>query len=144
MPRKPEAVFRTAVERYLPDGVYRQSVGGLYSNGTPDRYYEGPGGVLWAEYKYAPQLPGVVDLVNGRSGPKLSALQALWLKRAEENGVRAFVLLGWGRECGVLLARFQWVYPIPKEDLFGLAMTRRELASTIAKLTLGPWASETE
>lgn len=143
MPRKPEAIFRTAVERYLPDGVYRQSVGGLYSNGTPDRYYEGPGGVLWAEYKYAPQLPGVVDLVNGRSGPKLSALQALWLKRANANRVPAVVILGWGREHGVLMLQFEWGGPLSKELLLRRASTRRELASTIAKLTLG-YDGETE
>jgi hypothetical protein len=144
MPRNPEAVFRTAVERYLPEGVYRQSLGGPYANGTPDRYYEGPAGVLWAEYKYARQLPGVVDLVNGRSGPKLSALQALWLKRANANKVLACVILGWGPKEGVLLLQFEWNSPMTQDLLQRRATTRKDLASTIAELTLGHSNGETE
>lgn len=133
MTRKPEATFRDAVDRHLPATVHRQGGATTFSNGTPDRYYEGRGGVLWAEYKYAPKLPKVLDLVHGASTPKLSALQARWLRRATGNGVAVCVVLGWP-EGGVILPGTEWSYLLPADRLREKMLTRREIAVEIARL----------
>lgn len=133
MTRKPEATFRDAVDRHLPATVHRQGGATTFSNGTPDRYYEGRGGALWAEYKYAPKLPKVLDLVHGASTPKLSALQARWLRRAAGNGVAVCVVLGWP-EGGVILPGTEWSYLLPADRLRQKMLTRREIAVEIARL----------
>jgi hypothetical protein len=133
MTRKPEATFRDAVDRHLPATVHRQGGATTFSNGTPDRYYEGRGGVLWAEYKYAPKLPKVLDLVHGTSTPKLSALQARWLRRAAGNGVAVCVVLGWP-EGGVILPGTEWSYLLPADRLREKMLTKREIAVEIARL----------
>lgn len=132
MARNPEATFRAAVERHLPEAVYRQSMGSMYANGTPDRYYEGPAGVLWAEYKYVAKLPGVLDMSK-----KLSALQAYWLDRAERNGVSVCVIIGWGPKHGALLTHGRWHETYTKEELEFDPMSRKELALDISEFTLG-------
>ena len=108
----------------------------MYSNGIPDRYYEGPRGALWAEYKFAPRLPESLDLVHGKSGPKLSAMQARWLRRAVSNGVRACVVLGWP-DGGVVLYGSSWEYPLPKEWLHNKRLARRQIAAEIARAVTG-------
>ena len=133
MARKPEATFRDAVDRHLPTTVHRQGGATTFSNGTPDRYYEGRGGVLWAEYKYAPKLPKVLDLVHGASTPKLSALQARWLRRAAGNGVAVCVVLGWP-EGGAILYDNTWERPLPAEWLRQKMLTKREIAVEIARI----------
>ena len=133
MARKREAVFRDAVDRCLPATVHRQSVGAMYSNGVPDRYYEGRGGALWAEYKYAPKLPKALDLVHGTSTPKLSALQARWLRRAAGNGVAVCVILGWP-DGGIVLCESNWDQVLLAEWLQDNRLTRREIAAEIARI----------
>lgn len=132
MSRKPEAVFRMAVERHLPDEVYRQSMGSMYANGTPDRYYEGPAGVLWAEYKYLPKLGPILDLRK-----LLTALQSRWLERAYSNGVPVCVIVGWGAKQGVLFGSGGWDQYYAREKLERWAQSRADLALAIAKYTVG-------
>ena len=143
MARKPEATFRDAVDRHLPATVHRQGGATTFSNGTPDRYYEGRGGVLWAEYKYAPKLPKVLDLVHGASTPKLSALQARWLRRAAGNGVAVCVVLGWP-EGGIVLSGLDWDQVLLAEWLQDHRLTRREIAAKIARQLKEPIPSETK
>lgn len=131
MTRNPEATFRAAVERHLPEAVYRQSMGSMYANGTPDRYYEGPAGVLWAEYKYVAKLPGVLDMSK-----KLSALQTYWLDRAERNGVSVCVILGWGSTYGAVFVSGAWHKTYENNTLLFSALTRPQLAGFIAGFTL--------
>lgn len=143
MARKPEATFRDAVDRHLPTTVHRQGGATTFSNGTPDRYYEGRGGALWAEYKYAPKLPKQLDLVRGTSSPKLSAMQAAWLRRADWNGVAVCVVLGWP-EGGVILPGTEWNYLLPADWLREKKLTKREIAAEIARIVGEPVTDETK
>ncbi len=83
MSRGPEARLIASVNRLLPKTIYHQAMGSLFCNGTPDQYYEGPGGCVWIEYKKA-----------GNS--RVSALQQRWHDRAVRNNVNAWIVFGGG------------------------------------------------
>lgn len=70
-----ESNFIRRVHRRLDKRVYRQHMPS--GSGTPDYYYEGPGGILWVEYKVHPNW--------------LSRLQELWIERARGNGVPVWI-----------------------------------------------------
>lgn len=91
MSRKPESRFIDSVHRQIKDeSIHIQAMSSMYSNGTPDRYYEGSGGVLWVEYKYLPRVPR-----DGFDVAELcSDLQRGWLSRAHGNGVPVRVIVG--------------------------------------------------
>ncbi|NIT13216.1 MAG: hypothetical protein GTN99_02930 [Candidatus Dadabacteria bacterium] len=128
MGQKPEARFIQSIERYLSPLVYRQSMYTPYSNGTPDRYYEGPYNQLWVEYKFTTALKPrpfkPIDLVT--------KLQAKWLLRAYKNGIPVAIILGNPKGGAMYMNKelecnFQFK-PIP----------RRELAEMILWYTCGP------
>lgn len=60
----------------------------LNSNGTPDRYIDGPGGDLWVEFKYLKRIPKYLD-----PDQLLSSLQLKWLTRRGAFG-NAVVVIG--------------------------------------------------
>lgn len=67
-----------AIDKYLPKEIHRQSMTGaaVTGNGIPDRYYDGPLGDLWVEYKQLKTMP--------RSGVAIGAyteLQLHWMER---------------------------------------------------------------
>lgn len=95
MSKKPESRFIDRVHRQLSEKVYKQAFTSKFSNGTPDRYYEGPKGVLWIEYKYIDKLPNVVNLTDISKKPCLSKLQQNWLIRAHKNNIQVGVALGY-------------------------------------------------
>jgi len=130
--RKPESVFKNSVHRYLAPGAHRQSMASIFSNGTPDEYYEGPGNILWIEYKYIEQLPPTIDLCNPKGRPKLSALQQEWLMRAHGNSIPICVILGC-KEGGVMYQYGSWTHPEKREDIKYRMLSRKELAQWISK-----------
>ena len=124
MSKGPEARFKTAINKLLPAEVYRQSMYTPYSGGTPDMYYEGPKGCLWVEYKFLTSLPATIDVKK-----ILSPLQNKWLQRANKNGIRCVVLIGY-KKGGT------WLYcdqAITKQVFFNLHETKKEIARFITE-----------
>jgi hypothetical protein len=72
----------------------------MYSNGTPDQYYDGEKSDLWVEYKMLEHRPrsGVVRVIpqekRERRQGELSVLQEKWLMRRWEHGRNAAVMVG--------------------------------------------------
>lgn len=99
---KPERNFITRIHRKLDPELYKQAMGLTSTNGTPDYYYEGLFGFLWVEYKWYEEKPEVIDLLNVKKKPHLSALQQNWLKRAEKNKIPTAVIAGYPQGCFIL------------------------------------------
>jgi hypothetical protein len=134
--RKPETVFIVRVHQYLPLKVHREAMGTGFSNGTPDRYYEGIAASLWTEYKYLSTIPPLINLMNPKAKVKLSTLQQKWLLRATNNGQNTSVIVGC-KTGGVILTNLEWVNPIPRVDFLARIKTRKEIAAWIARITIG-------
>ncbi len=92
MSRNPEATLIASVNRLLSKAIFHQAMGSLFCNGTPDQYYEGPGGCVWVEYKKD---------IHG----KISALQQRWHDRAVRHKVNAWIVFGGGNFSKEELAR---------------------------------------
>lgn len=107
---QPEGRFIDRVHRYLPSHIHQQSMRGIFHNGTPDRYYEGPDGILWVEYKWRKSKP------RKPLTPALTALQRRWLNRAYGNGVEVAVIVGCP-DGGYILTHGEWDNPIPVSTL---------------------------
>lgn len=136
MPRaNPEATFTAAVHRHLPSTVHAEGMANPFRRGTPDKYYDGPSGDLWVEYKYWDTLPAVVDLLHDRSHHTLTTLQADWLRRRYLNGGNAIVILGC-HEGGVIFEHCAWEVPQRKENL--RILTRKDIAAWIAHTVCRP------
>lgn len=135
MARKPEAVFRSGVNKKLPPAVYHCGIGGSYVGGIPDEYYEGPAGILFAEYKrLPPRHPPVIDLCDPSAKTKLSALQQEWLRRAHGNGVKVAVICGSGDgKTGVVFEGTAWEEPIDREAFAVQAIDKASLAQWITE-----------
>ena len=75
----------------LPGGdkIHSQSMtfGSRSFAGTPDRYFDGPGGDLWAEFKYLPSIPrsGIVGGTDEKKQGHYRAKQTAWLERRYYN-----------------------------------------------------------
>ena len=108
MSQNPEARLIAAINKQLPETVYHQAMGAMYSNGTPDQYYEGSNTALWIEYKWEKN--------------KLSALQERWIARAKKNGIEVWVVRGY--EGGKVTINH------------GTELTRKELANEIRSLVV--------
>ncbi len=67
-----------AIDKLLSKDIHRQSMTGaaMTANGTPDRYYDGPQGDLWIEYKMLRNIPRD-GIVVGAYTP----LQLRWMER---------------------------------------------------------------
>ena len=126
MAQKPEDTFRAGVHRYKPKRVYQEKQHNVYRGGIPDDYYEGDGrpGTLRVEYKYAPRIPKVLDLLAKNAKPALSKLQRDWLNRAYRNGQQVAVIIG-TRAGGIILTDQRWEQPITK-DYFEKHMKSRQ------------------
>lgn len=112
---QPEGQFIKRIHRCLPPKVHHQSMRGMYHNGTPDQYYEGPNGILWVEYKWRKAIP------RKPFEPALTALQRRWLNRANNNGVHVAVIVGC-RTGGMIFDCGLWNRPhlpliFPKESI---------------------------
>lgn len=83
MSRKPETIFKGAVNKLLRDVFKQSNVGSMMAlSGVPDMYYDGPNDDLWVEYKYNPTLPRD-GIVVGAYTP----LQLHWMERRYNNRV---------------------------------------------------------
>ncbi len=73
-----------AIDRLVPKTVHRQSMTGasMTTNGTPDRYYDGPGGDLWVEFKQLKSMPR-----DGVVRGAYTKLQLQWMARRWEHGI---------------------------------------------------------
>lgn len=133
MATKPEAQFRNGVHKYLPsmDEVHHEAVGGAYSKGIPDQYYDGCYYDLWIEWKYANHIPRVLNLLN-TTQPKLSEHQQRWLERAYRNGRNVCVIVGFP-EGGIILSEMTWMQPLPGEVIKEMLFSRKELAQYITE-----------
>lgn len=75
----------------LPAGsnIHSQSMtfGSRSFAGTPDRYFDGPRGDLWVEFKHLPSLPrnGIVGGVDEKKQGFYRAKQVAWLERRFNN-----------------------------------------------------------
>jgi len=91
--KKPETKFIEAVHKELrskKEYPYVQAMGSMFMNGTPDRYYEGKGPILWAEYKFIPRA----ELIRKPYDVNVTPLQNAWLERAKGNNQKAVVIIG--------------------------------------------------
>ena len=103
MSRTNESKARERVHRLLPPKsvLHRQSMSGTLEDGTPDFYYEGPMKALWVEWKYTrAKAP--------RSPPKVTDLQASWLRRAHNNAVKVAVIEGLGNGTYRIFPEMNW------------------------------------
>ena len=74
-----------AIDKMLPKTIHRQSMTGASTttNGTPDRYYDGPIGDLWVEYKQLSSMPR-----SGVAKGAYTELQLFWMERRFKNSNR--------------------------------------------------------
>lgn len=134
MATKPESQFRRSVNKYLASDTYHQGMGGTYTGGTPDDYYEGLRCAMWAEYKFLPRVPKTFCLMNPKAKVKLTALQTGWLERALNNNVKVVVIVGCP-DGGIILVKRGWEDTISHDEFFAAIKTRKELAQWITRET---------
>lgn len=93
-----EGTFKNYINRKISRVVHRQSMtyGSLSANGTPDMYYDGPGAVLWVEYKYIPHMPrdGLVGGVDDKKRGCYSTKQFQWMERRHHRGRNVLGIVG--------------------------------------------------
>ena len=79
-----------AIDRLVPKTIYRQSMTGaaMTANGIPDRYYDGPGGDLWVEFKQLQSMPR--GIVRGA----YTELQLRWMSRRWANSAPRHNVIG--------------------------------------------------
>jgi hypothetical protein len=111
--RQRENVFIEGVHRHLPGSVYAEKMHNPFRRGTPDCYYEGPQGILWAEYKWLKALPDVLVCTNIKDFTKL---QQRWLRRAHNNGVSVALIVG-SLDGAVVCPALTWAQPLKPSPL---------------------------
>ena len=86
-----EKDFINKIHKKLPKEVYKWKINDPYHGGVPDTFYSGPGGLCFVEYKYIQKLP-----VKGTTKipVKLSKQQRLWIQRAYDHKLPAYIVLG--------------------------------------------------
>ena len=91
MSTQPETALIRAVRLHLrqdrPD-IYATKLTVLFHDGMPDCLYDGPGGNLWVEYKWLPNVP------SRAKASGLTKLQDQWLERSWRNGTRTWLAVG--------------------------------------------------
>ena len=129
---KPERRFRTRVNHKLDARIHIQAMGSMYTNGTPDVYYEQTN-ILWLEYKWIPYTPrSNVLLANTKSKKDMvKPLQMLWLRRCYKNGHRVGIVVG-------SPAGAAWVCPMDKLiEPHRFILTDQDVADLIEQEVLG-------
>jgi hypothetical protein len=93
-----EDTLVAAIVNKLPKTIHTQSMtfGSLSANGTPDRYFDGPNGDLWIEFKQIAAWPrfGMVGGVNAKKRGCYSPLQADWMERRWAHGSNVLGVVG--------------------------------------------------
>ena len=105
-----ESDLYRSVDRFLPKDVHRQSMTGTVFNGTLDRYFDGPLGDFWAEFKQLSAWPrrqafNVMPIPLAKKQPDghLTDRQLRWLERRYANGQNAAVIVGMPDKTAVIL-----------------------------------------
>lgn len=120
-----------AVLKKLPNQVHTQSMtmASLSHSGTPDQYLDLHSD-LWAEFKWNPGLPRVLD-----AGRMLSDLQKRWLYRRYAAGRNAVVVVGFpyeNRNCGVVLGTPDlWTQPLTKLQYLPMILSVTGIAQVL-------------
>ena len=123
---KPENNFINGVHKYIDKNiVYYEKMCNPYNSGTPDVYYDGPGGDIWIEYKFKQKIPKHYT-------PAVTELQRQWLLRADNNGRTVYVITG-TPQGAIIHRRAEWDMKrrIVSTHLITGYKTRRELAEWI-------------
>ena len=92
-------------------------------------YYEGGKDTMFIEYKFAPRLAPVTDLLDRKRKPHVSALQESWLVRTNANSCRCGVILGTA-DGGLILPGLSWMHPIKRSQ--ATLLPYKEVAAWIA------------
>jgi hypothetical protein len=103
-------------------------------SGVPDRYYDGPGGDMWVEYKYIAHYPEELDLTDLSRRPSVSRLQDKWITRRWHNGHNAFVVLGVESEA-VIFTGLTWKLKYPEAQLRAISIPVSQVAEWIHNFT---------
>ncbi len=125
---KPERRFRQSVTKFLKP-LYVWAVNDSWHAGVPDHYYSGPGGDLWAEYKFFPKDRVSFDLTRPPKSPKLTRVQQNWLNSRHDEGRTVRVIVGMPSG-GVILSDKAWLQPVIVKQL----LTRQEIAAHILEI----------
>lgn len=124
---KPEARFVRKLIKPLPSEVYSEGMSGVFSNGVPDRYFEGDTDILWIEFKWIKRLPVRKELVI----PDLSALQFSWLSRAYKNNRSCAAVVGHPEGALILLTPQEWEFGISKYKSKSLDEVRKWIVGVV-------------
>lgn len=109
------------VKDHLPSTIHSQSMtfGSLSMNGTPDRYFDGPRGDLWVEFKQISAMPrdGLVGGVDDKKRGCYSSLQYRWMARRWERGGNVLGVIGLPDKRVVIQDDpSQWLHKSPISD----------------------------
>jgi len=120
MPQKPEGKYVNRVNSKFTTEIHAQGMGLTSTNGTPDYWYEGAHHTLWVEYKWWNKIPAVFDLTTRKDVPKISKLQAKWLRRGYNNASNVAVVLG-SPHGGIFLPNLEWDGEVKRDDYTALS-----------------------
>lgn len=135
-----ESQLIDALHKLLPPAsvLHRQSMtySSLSYNGTPDRYYDGPAGDLWIEYKKLDSMPrsGVVGGVDEKKPGCYRPNQYAWMERRWNNGGNVLGAIFLPNKLVVVqFTPEEWREGTPVSS----ALSRHGLADTIKSICLG-------
>lgn len=126
-----EASFVQSINRYVPKEIHHEGLSNPFRRGSPDRYYEGPHGHIWVEYKFIDHPPAFLE-------PWLtltSDLQDVWLTRAHLNGQPTAVIIGCGSDVrsakGLILPGLRFKDSVPAEEFRAQMQNKKQIAEWI-------------
>lgn len=122
-----EHSFIKSVHRRLPKELLKWKIHDTYTAGVPDVMYGGPGGILFAEYKYVPKLP-VRDSTLIKT--TLAPLQIAWLNRMVDCGQNAALIVGIEKHALIILGK-DWTANITKRYYLEHRLTIPQLCGWI-------------
>jgi hypothetical protein len=136
-----EQQLYSAVDKLLPKGLHTQSMTGLSTTGTLDRYYDGPLGDFWIEWKQLKAWPrrgafNVMPIPLAKKQPDghLTDKQLRWLERRYGFGRNAAVIIGMPDKTAVILDTPRlWRFDFDCHLDCRRNLTRKEIAEWIMR-----------
>lgn len=122
----PENKFIAGVHAQLPGG-HAEKMNNPYRRGTPDVYYSGMLGSLWAEYKFIAKIPKSANIL-----PELSQPQLEWCEARHVEGRLVVVIVG-SPEGGVVFRHLEWMSPMPADVFRARLQSKKDIALWIYK-----------
>lgn len=126
MATTPESRFIRSINKLLPSDIYSEGMANPYRGGTPDRYYEGPQGFIWIEYKYARAVPA-----SWRTSDHVTALQKKWIRRAQKNNIPIAIIAGFNKGGLILVQDMYWDTTIHRDQIKKYSLDKEAIASFI-------------